>query len=40
MTLRDLQAAEPLAGDRVRARDSRYVNNVVFLPAVAAGRQD
>jgi FkbM family methyltransferase len=33
-TLRDLQAAEPLGGDRVRPRDSRYVNNVVFVPAV------
>ena len=39
VTLRDLQAAEPLAGDRVRARDTRYVNNVVFLPAAVAGRQ-
>lgn len=38
-TLRDLQSAEPLARNRARPRDTRYVNNVVFLPAGTAGAE-
>jgi FkbM family methyltransferase len=33
--LRFLQSAEPLTHDRVRAKGSRYVNNVLFLPEAA-----